>query len=465
MYKPLVPKVRYKTETKILYLGDGINQFFTPFDIKETEASNVQNGSSREYPAFSVIPGRQEYASDLTTANGIGQRNNADLHVQDGTVWKYWNGAAYVNVQTGITSAIANFVEFSTGTTKYTILANGTDRLAWNGSAVTDLTNAPLSRIVTTHKGRIYWARDNDIVYSALNLINDYSTPNDAGTIDVTRAKGASTGIYEYNDKVIAFTEYGMHELYGTGPSNYELIDIEGEVGTISNRSIVSCNRVLYFVWYDGIYAYTGGSPIKISNNIENYFKEGANEEINFSLKTKIVSGSIGNFLYIAVPSGSGTTENNKILVYDTERSLWNVESGAFTDFVTIANNLYGVDSDGKLWDMVSGTDFDGTAITWFRITKPFNEGSVRRKKTLSDLWVVADLPVGSTMTVSYSTTVDNDDFVSLYTFTANADEQNTRIQIPTNVLQNIDWYRLKFSGTGPAKIHYIDKVFRTKYR
>lgn len=80
-----------------------------------------------------------------------------------------------------------------------------------------------------------------------------------------------------------------------------------------------------------------------------------------------------------------------------------------------------------------------------------------KSKKVISDIYAVIDLPVGNTLTLSYSTSVDINDFATLYTFTSNANEQNIRVRIPTTLLQNINWYRLKLNGTGHSKVHYLE--------
>jgi len=76
-------------------------------------------------------------------------------------------------------------------------------------------------------------------------------------------------------------------------------------------------------------------------------------------------------------------------------------------------------------------------------------------------------LPVGSSLTMSYSTDIDGPStgFTALKTFTASAEEQNTRVQIPTDVLQRIDWYRLKLSGSGPCTVHYLEPYVRINRR
>jgi hypothetical protein len=227
-----------------------------------------------------------------------------------------------------LTSALGEFREFSTGTTKSTIFSNATDRYSWDGTTVTSLTAAPSSRIFTTHKGRIYWARDNDIVYSALNLINDYSGAG-SGTIDVTRAKGAIVALTEFADRVWALTPYGLHGLYGTGPSNYELIDPEGNVGCASARSVIVSNDKLYWYAYDGIYEFDGATPMIISDQSANNGIIGGCTSfisgIKTTLRSLVASGSNGKYLYISIPYGAAATANNLTLVFDTKLRKWYV--------------------------------------------------------------------------------------------------------------------------------------------
>ena len=450
--------------------GDGINTAVPPFQIEDTEATYLRNLDSRDYPAASVRPGRSTYATIATTGvNGLGQRNNSVLHVVEGNTWKYWDVAstAFVNLTTALSSTGAEFEEFVTGTNRFTLLMNSTQRLLWDGTSTAIVlgdTNAPFTNIFTVHKGRIYALKNATISFCALNATSDWTTANDAGSITITQAKGAGTGIFEYNDKVIVFTEYSMHELYGTGPDNYELVDIEGEVGCISDRSLVKCNRRLYWLWYDGVYEYNGASITKVSDQVDDYIKN-----INFTYKTKCVAGSIGDFLYVSIPHGA--TTNNLILKFDTRLRKWFVETGAFTDFVTIGNTLYGVDTNGQTWNMrnESATDDAGTAINWELITKPFIENSLEGKKTLAGMYLLAEISTGSTsFSVGFSTNAQNNDsttFTGITTLSGSSNIQNNRVQIPQNQLQNTDWYRLRFAGTGQAKLHYLERKYRVKSR
>ncbi len=459
-----------KQEKKILTFGDGINTGMPPLMIKDTENVYSRNMDTREYPAYTVRPPRSTYAIAMSTnALSLGQRINSQLHAVNGNTWQYWpsGSTVWTILTTALSNTEAEFHEFVTGTTRYTLMMNGTtERRYWDGtSTAVTLGDAktPDTKYFTVHKGRVYALKGAAISFSALNLINDWTTANDAGSISIVRAKGDGTGITTYADHVIAFTEYSMHELWGTGPFNYELIDVEGNKGCISNRSIATANRRLFWLWYNEVCEYGGGAAKKISNAVDHYL-----ENINLTYREKCVGGATGDYYYLSIPYGSSATQNNLLLKYDTRLGKWNVETGNFIDFTTIGNTLYGVDSAGQTWNMRDMTVAEGldsaTPISWEFITKPFTEGRIGEPKTVSDLWLVTDISTGSTsFSVGYNLNVNNNDstsFTALTTMAGSSEVQNQRIILPLNAISKANWYRLRFAGTGKATVHFLQKNY-----
>jgi len=459
-----------KKESKILTFGDGINTAVPPLMIADSEHVYNRNVDTREYPSITVRPPRSTYTLALSTsAYSLGQRANIQLHAVDGNTWKYWpsGSTAWTTLTTSLTStARAEIAEFVTGTTRYTILMNSTQRKYWDGtSTALNLgdANTPYTDKFTVHKGRIYALKGAVIYFCALNLINDWTTADDAGSITITRAKGDGTGITTYADHVIAFCEYSMHELWGTGSYSYELIDVEGNKGCISHRSIAIADRKLYWLWYNEVCEYGGGAAKKVSDQVDEYLRN-----INLDYKEKCVGGATGRYYYLAIPYGSSATENNLLLKYDTRLKKWNVETGSFVDFVTIGDTLYGIDNAGQVWNMRDLSATEGldstTPISWEFITKPFTEGYIGEPKTLSDMWLVADISTGSTsFTVGYNTNVNNNDstsFTAITTLSGSSEVQNQRIVLPLNAISKADWYRLRFAGTGKATIHFLQKNY-----
>jgi hypothetical protein len=351
--------------------------------------------------------------------------------------------------------------DFKTGSNNYFVFMNGTDKFVVDNAnrSVTALTQAPYSNKFAVNAGRIYAAVGSLVKYCALNLVNDWTTANDAGEIIVTNAKGDITAITTFDGYITLWTEQSMHVLYGTGPSSFELREVKGGVGCISDRSVVVSNGILYWVSHDGLYSYGGGMPTCVSRKADEYFKN-----INTTYKTSISSGRTNSKMYVTMPYGASATSNNLVLAYDVERDKWYPETGSFIDFATVGNTLYGIiDSTGVTYDMASGTDDNGTAITWSWISGPLQKNKVKERKTLTDMWLTVDLPVGSTLTVSTSESVDGNDFTTASTVTANASEQVARIKVPYNKVQGSPFFRIKLDGTGPCKVYNLEQHYRVR--
>jgi len=466
----------YKIETENKTLGNGINVGVPSFDIDKTELTYVRNMGSQEYPAITTRFGRTFYSTDMTSLStnlsGMGERANNQLHFIDGNTWKYWNStaSAFANLTTGLTAgAEAHIQDFVTGNNRYTLMMNSTQLKYWDGtstSATLGDAATPFTNIFTIHKSRVFAASGAVLYYSAANDINDWTTANDAGNISLTQARGDITALVEYNDKVIAFTEFGMHELFGSAPTNFELIDVEGEIGCYSRKSVVKCNKRLYWYWQDGIYEYNGSSPRKVSQPVDEYIKS-----ISYANRSKVACGSVGDFLYISIPYTSSS--NDLVLVFDTRINKWFVDTGNFDYFTKIQNALYGADSTGGVLNMrdESVKTDNGTAVSYDLITKPFLNKYNKQRATLTDMWFICNATTDSTINVSYSTSSTGTS-TSLFNniarttdFDFTGSDQQTRIQIPTTDLQDLPYYRLRIDGTGDVTINRWERDYRVKRR
>lgn len=463
--------VQKNMKTLIQHLGDGVNEGYPDFDIKDSEASYSRNMDSYNYPAASVMPGRSTVTSVSTAPFAIGERANSVLHTREGNTWKYWDTAttAFVDVTTGLTgSAGGMFGDFVTGTYRRTIYMNGTDKVYFPSTSTAlsfSDTNMPLSDKFCVHKGRVYVAKSATVSYCGLNNSTDWTTANDSGSITITNARGDLSGIYEFNNYVLTYTEYSMHMLMGSGPSDYELIDIEGGVGCISQASLIKSSRILYWMGYDGVYRTDGSMSVsKISDRVRPYV-----EGINMTYRTGICSGAIGDFVYFSIPYGSTATSNNLTLKYDSKNNVWNIEDEGFKSFVTFANTLYGLKSDGQIRKVrdTSVVTNAGTAIDWSFITKGFTDRSFDSRKSLNALALSYNMTTNcSALSVEVSTNIDSNssgNFTEIATLSASSDTQNSKIILPVNQIQNANWYRVRFAGTGPADIHALEKTIRER--
>jgi hypothetical protein len=388
-------------------------------------------------------------------------------------------------VKDTLTAASGRIEEFNTGTTRYTLLFNGTDRYSWDGTTAVSLTNAPATNKFTVHKGRVYALLGSELKFSALNVLNDWTTVNDAGSISITNARGDGTGIVTYNDYVTVFTKYSMHQLYGTGPDSYELKDVPTNIGCVSDRSVVICNDILYWVWYDGLYMFDGSIPEKVSYKMDYYFNEMKGYE---SIFDKIACGVQGDFIFISIPYSDATSraENLMVIKYDTKNNTFYPWSNTRYDaFTALGNVLYGIEGYGtipgdainfyknvcKVEDDNATTDV--TSITeWQWHSGPRLKGSVSKNKTLTELWIVYDLPVGSNFFIYTSPLAGidgvTDDGTNQWTLAktitgADSNPTRGRVQVSLDSVPSLGWYRIMLRGSGPCTIHYATEKYRVK--
>lgn len=444
-----------KITSRVITLGDGVNTYNNMYAINQSEAVDSRNVSSKNYPALSVRQGSSlSFGTDvtpITTPNGAGSRDGATFHVVDGTTWKYWNGSAFVNVATGLTNATAKIVEFNRATDTLTLLFNGTEKKAYDGTTVTDLTQAPATKLICVDDDRLYALKDKTIYYSSFRDPTDFTTVFDSGTRTVVGMIGDETAIVAYQDTVIAFSDKTMHLLYGDDFENFQLMD-PIQAGCISDRSIVEHDSKLYFMDYGQYKVFTGGFPVDISQKVKKYL-----EAINYTYKANIVAGSQGRYIYLSIPYGASATTNNITLEYDTETRNWYILDKGYLNFVNIGEFLYGVRTNGEIDKMNTGTADGATAINWYHNTGILNPVPVKPNTTLANIYMEILLPSGSTLTVKYCLTTDDADFTLITNISASNDEQKVRVQIPTSILANSERYRLQFAGTGPCTIYFVE--------
>ena len=145
--------------------------------------------------------------------------------------------------------------------------------------------------------------------------------------------EGKFTGIATRGDSVIFFKENYALKIYGTKPSNFTLAEynVPGvEIG--SEKSLVNINSTLFYLGHNGVYAYQSGSlPALISE-----------ESLWGHTYKNAVGGRHGNKYYISAERDDGEQE---LLVYDTDKGLWQKEDNAkMIDCTTYNGVLYWLD-------------------------------------------------------------------------------------------------------------------------
>ena len=191
-----------------------------------------------------------------------------------------------------------------------------------------------------TEQGNRVWGcsrKENSIYACALgDPTNWYSyrgIASDSYAVSVG-SDGAFTGAASCLGYVLFFKEHCIHKLYGTKPSDYQMSSVRCRgVAANAAKSLCVIAETLYYLSPDGVMAWSGSLPSKVS---------GALDTGKLTAVDRAVGGQLDARYYLYLHRK--TEDGGRLLVYDTERGVWQEESTAGTGMVSTGQQLY-------LWD------------------------------------------------------------------------------------------------------------------
>lgn len=248
--------------------------------------------------------------------------------------------------------------------------------------------------------------------------------------------EGDFTTCCKYGEAVLFFKEDKLYKLTGSYPAEFALYsyDVDGvEAG--SEKSCVIINEVLYYKGRYGVYSYTGGIPVLISE----CFGERA--------FTDAVAGTDGRYYYLSV-----IDEEKKpyLFTYDTRTQLWLIEQKVrCLDFARTREGLHYAGADGGVYKVGAG-DASGE---WLARWAPIYE-LIDGKRCYSRILARVSLPRGSYIIVKIR--CDGGEWREAGKIVGKT-EAVVPIRIPIN---RCDKFELELSGRGECTILDIMREF-----
>ena len=172
------------------------------------------------------------------------------------------------------------------------------------------------------------------------------------------------TACCPYNSGVILFSSSEMFILQGTNTSNYRTTKIAG-IGCIFKDTAVICLDVLYWLAPDGVYAYTGGFPKKISDKLP-----------DISNVQKASAGTDGKRYYLSVQDQAG---KGKVYVYCPQNGTWIQEDEQFFKSFAFYDGALQAVNDEQMLSFNSKQSTED--VPWSFETAVYGEGDESLKK------------------------------------------------------------------------------------
>ena len=144
---------------------------------------------------------------------------------------------------------------------------------------------------------------------------------------------GAFTGAATCMGYALFFKENSLHKLCGSKPSDFQLSSLRCRgVARNAAESLCVLNETLYYLSADGVMAWDGSLPVKVSTALD---------AARLSNVTAAAGGALDGRYYLHVERGDGSVTSARLLVYDTERGLWHEEDVCSYRMASTGGQLY----------------------------------------------------------------------------------------------------------------------------
>lgn len=237
--------------------------------------------------------------------------------------------------------------------------------------AITLAREVPDMDYLCVNENRLWGCQGKTIYASKLgdpfnfNVFDGITT--DSWTVE-DLSEGDFTGCATYLGYPIFFKEKHITKVYGTYPSNFQLMG-SATLGVKkgSAKSLAVAGEILFYQGINGVTAYQGGIPEIVSANFGN------------SSYSYGVAGSDGRKYYLSTQDD--VSGEWRLFVFDTRYNLWHVEDDTHALGFACMDKLYCLTTDGALWTLAAAEGATAEdAIDWMMETADFYAEDLNRK-------------------------------------------------------------------------------------
>ncbi len=308
------------------------------------------------------------------------------------------------------TTAKSRFIKYRIGTTEKIAGVDGTNYpFIYDGTTYTQLNSAPNDVYAASHvtffKNQMFFAKGDVVTFTSPYTDNDFTTATGSGVISIG---SAVTGLIVFRDQLIIFSEDKISRLTGNTLADFVLEPITRNIGCVDTDTIQEVAGDIMFLGPDGLRLLSATDRIGdfnlgvvsktiqkeatdlISNNdsFASVVIKSKSQYRLFGYRTATASNSAPGILGTQLVGDGGTyfgwaeTRGFKAYVADSD---YNDKE----EIVVFANEL------GYVYEMESGSSFDGANIVATFSTPFVPAGDIRVRKTFYKMFLYTD-PRGS---------------------------------------------------------------------
>lgn len=292
------------------------------------------------------------------------------------------------------------------------------------------------------NENRLWGCKGSQIYASALgnpfrwNNLEGLATDSYAATVG---SPGAFTGACAYMGYPIFFKEDHIYKMYGSKPSNYQLMpSADNGVKAGAAKSLAIAGETLFYLGRGGMMAYTGGVPTSIARAFGD------------DLFASAVAGSDGTRYWVCLRKAGETA--GTLFCYDPRSGQWHKEDDvAALRLVRYGGLVYLLEEDGKLWTLETAGPEN---VAWMAETGDFTDNGPDKTRTVR-LQVRLELEEGSTMYVSIQ--FDSD---GVWRPVKELSSTHKRSFLLPIIPRRCDHYRLRMSGQGECRVFGLTREY-----
>ena len=386
-------------------------------------ATLLQNFEVNKEGGYTKIKGYEKYSQTVLPGSGLvlglkvissGKIVAARKNTSNLTEWYYSTGTSWTSMATGgLLGSKARHASFNLDGTDKVVFVDGanypviynssTNTMAYMSAA--DSTDVLGAEHVEFFKGAAFYAKGNEVFFTAPFTVDDFSPANGAGSINVTHDV---TGLTVFRDQLIIFTTNTVQRLTGNTSADFQVSPITDRIGCLNGDTIQEVGGDVMYVAADGIRLLSATDRIgdfgldiasdviakdatKFLANSSNYASVLLREKAQYRIFSYVQSeqrptakGLIATKISAqgAASIGWSTTFGIKAYIADSSYS-------DTSETVCFANE------DGYVYILDTGSSFDGSSIEAIYETPymPLTDPQIR--KTMYKLTLYAE-PTGS---------------------------------------------------------------------